>query len=97
MVDPAPISGQAIYAVLITLALMAGVAWLLRKNLVSRRGQGSISVETAVPLGERRSLVVIAVEGRRLLLGMTPTQISLVTELNKPFESVLDESSRSDG
>ncbi len=38
-------------------------------------------VETAVPLGERRSLVIVAVEGRRLLLGLTPAQVSLVTEL----------------
>jgi flagellar biogenesis protein FliO len=34
-----------------------------------------------VPLGERRSLVVVSVEGRRLLLGLTPAQVSLVTEL----------------
>jgi flagellar biogenesis protein FliO len=33
-------------------------------------------VETAVPLGERRSLVIVSVEGRRILLGLTPGQIS---------------------
>jgi flagellar biogenesis protein FliO len=38
-------------------------------------------VETAIPLGERRSLVIVSVEGRRLLLGLTTTNISLVTEL----------------
>jgi flagellar biogenesis protein FliO len=38
-------------------------------------------VETAIPLGERRSLVIVSVEGRRLLLGLTSTNISLVTEL----------------
>jgi flagellar biogenesis protein FliO len=83
MVDPAPISGSAMMAVLITLGLLAALAWF-----------------TAVPLGERRSLVVVTVEGRRLLLGLTPTQVSLVTELTaapaKSFESVLDESTRSD-
>ena len=36
------------------------------------RGSRAIAVETAVPLGERRSLVIVAVEGRRLLLGLTP-------------------------
>jgi flagellar protein FliO/FliZ len=101
MVDPAPISGSAMMAVLITLALMAAVAWFLRQTAAARRGAKSIAVETAVPLGERRSLVVVTVEGRRLLLGMTPTQVSLVTELTaapaKSFESVLDESTRSDG
>jgi flagellar biosynthetic protein FliO len=88
-------------AVFITIAVMAGLAWFLRKTAASRRGNRAISIETAVPLGERRSLVVVMVEGRRLLLGLTPTQVSLVTELTalpaKSFESVLDESTRSDG
>jgi flagellar biogenesis protein FliO len=34
-----------------------------------------------VALGERRSLVIVSVEGRRLLLGLTPTSMSLVAEL----------------
>ena len=97
MVDPAPISGQAILVVIITIGLLAALAWMLRKNLATRRHSRPITVETAVPLGERRSLVVVVVEGRRLLLGLTPSQVSLVTELNKPFESVLDESARSHG
>ena len=37
-----------------------------------------------MPLGERRSLMVVAIEGRRLLLGLTPMQVSLVTELTPP-------------
>jgi flagellar biogenesis protein FliO len=41
-------------------------------------------VETAVALGERRSLVIVSVEGRRLLLGLTPTTMQLVTELQTP-------------
>jgi flagellar biogenesis protein FliO len=32
-------------------------------------------------LGERRSLVVVAVENKRLLLGLTPNQVTLVAEL----------------
>ena len=44
----------------------------------------------AVPLGERRSLMVVAIEGRRLLLGLTPMQVSLVTELTTPpFDAAL--------
>ncbi len=70
-------------AVGIVLALVAGLAWLVRRGTLgplTGRG-GPIVVETAVSLGERRSLVVVAVEGRRLLLGVAPTQVSLVTEL----------------
>jgi len=34
--------------------------------------------------------MVVAIEGRRLLLGLTPMQVSLVTELTTaPFDSAL--------
>lgn len=75
------ISGQAYLSVFVVLALLAGAAWALKRTNTLRRGAPSIVVETAVPLGERRTLVVVAVEGRRLLLGMTPQSIALVTEL----------------
>ena len=74
---------QSMAAVLVVLGLVVALAWLLRRGAFGSRRPGSraIAVETAVPLGERRSLLIVAVEGRRLLLGMTPGQISMVTEL----------------
>jgi flagellar protein FliO/FliZ len=75
---------QSLFAVVVVLGLVAALAWLLRRGGFGalRPGSRNITVETAVPLGERRSLVIVAVEGRRLLLGMTPGQISMVTELD---------------
>jgi flagellar protein FliO/FliZ len=87
--DPVPISGQAILAVAVVLALVAAASWLLRRGTLLRRSKQAVTVETAVPLGDRRSLVIVAVEGRRLLLGLTPGQISLVTELQPPFGEAL--------
>jgi flagellar protein FliO/FliZ len=88
------ISLQSFLAVLVVLGLVGALAWLTRRGAFAslRRGAKVISVETAVPLGERRSLVIVAVEGRRILLGLTPGQISLVTELGPqpPFEQQLD-------
>lgn len=80
------ISFQSFAAVLIVLGLVAGLAWLLRRGAFAglTRGNRPITVETAVPLGERRQLVIVSVEGRRLLLGLTPGQISMVTELGTP-------------
>ena len=75
---------NAFLAVLIVLGLVAAMAWLLRRGslgALAGRG-GAINVETAVALGERRSLVIVSVEGRRLLLGLTPTTMQLVTELS---------------
>ena len=73
---------NSLLAVLIVLALVGVLAWLARKGTFARLASANrvVSIETAVPLGERRSLVVVAVEGRRLLLGLTPGQISVVTE-----------------
>jgi len=70
-------------AVLIVLGLVTALAWLLRRGslgALTGRG-GAINVETAASLGERRSLVIVSVEGRRLLIGLTPTSMQLVAEL----------------
>ncbi len=93
------ISYQSFLGVLIVLGIVAGLAWLARRGAFKTLGRSNrpITVETAVALGERRSLVIVAVEGRRLLLGLTPGQISMVTELGAPklpgsggFEARLD-------
>jgi len=70
-------------ATLVVLGLVAGLAWLVRRGPLARLASKNrpVAVETAIPLGDRRSLVIVTVEGRRLLLGTTPTSISLVTEL----------------
>ena len=65
----------------VVLALLAALAWFLRKTVAARRAGGAMHVETALALGERRSLVIVAVEGRRLVLGLAPNSVSLVTEL----------------
>lgn len=75
------ISAQAILTVFVVVAVLGGAAWALRRTNTMRRGRLPIVVETAVALGERRSLVVVSVEGRRLLLGLTPQSVGLVTEL----------------
>ena len=84
---------QSFAAVLIVLGLVGALAWLARRGAFQglRAGSKSMSIETAMPLGDRRSLVIVAVEGRRLLLGLTPTSVSMVTELAAPnFEKQLD-------
>jgi flagellar protein FliO/FliZ len=74
---------QSFFAAFVVLALVGGLAWLVRRGAFNglRGGSRTIAVETAVPIGDRRSLIIVAVEGRRLLLGLTPGQISMVTEL----------------
>jgi len=76
-------------AVFIVLGLLGAVAWLVRSGHLGRFGPrtSAVGVETAISLGERRQLVIVAVEGRRLLLGVTSAQVTLVTELqSRPME-----------
>lgn len=74
---------NSLLATLIVLALVVGISWLVRRGPLARLAASGkpVAVETAIPLGERRSLVIVTVEGRRLLLGLTSTSISLVAEL----------------
>ena len=69
-------------AIGIVIALLFGAAWALKRSKFGTTSK-TLVVETGVSLGERRSLVIVAVEGRRLLLGLTPAQISLVAELDE--------------
>ena len=73
---------QSLFAVLLVLGLVGALAFIARRGGLGKLGKrGPIAIETAVPLGERRSLVIVSVEGRRLLLGLTPASVSMVTEL----------------
>jgi flagellar biosynthetic protein FliO len=77
-------------AALIVLAIMAAFAWFVRTGRLGRLSArvSAISVETATSLGERRQLVIVSVEGRRLLLGLTQNSVTLVTELQPTPPSV---------
>lgn len=71
-------------ALVIVFGLLGVLAWLARRGTFGRfaaSAKGPIAVEASLPLGDRRSLMVVTIEGRRLLLGLTPMQVSLVTEL----------------
>jgi flagellar biosynthetic protein FliO len=96
--DLLPSLWRMLGALAVVLALVGGLAWLLRRGAIVRRRATGVGIESAVALGERRSLVIVSVEGRRLLLGLAPGSISLVTELQtKPFEQVLQQASGPEG
>ncbi len=66
------------------LAILAVFVWALRRGslrLSRFAPRGAVAVETAISLGERRSLAIVTVEGRRMLIGLTPASISLLSDL----------------
>lgn len=75
---------RTIVSLAAVLGLLGLFVWALRRGslrLSSFAPKGVIHVETATALGDRRQLAIVAVEGRRVLVGMTPTSIAFITEL----------------
>ncbi len=84
---------RTILSLLVVLALLGGSLWLIRRGGWQgglRKGPRPVQIETAVSLGDRRQLVIVSVEGRRLLLGVTPMHVALVTELSATAPSFPD-------
>ena len=83
---------RSLLAIAVVFGLLGALAWAARRGRLGffTRQPSHVRVEATVPLGERRSLMVVAIEGRRLLLGLTPMQVSLVTELTPPSPAPLD-------
>ena len=77
---------RSLLAIVVVFGVLGALAWAARRGRLGffTRQPSHVRVEATVPLGERRSLMVVAIEGRRLLLGLTPMQVSLVTELTQP-------------
>ena len=74
---------EAILATALVLALLLASSWFLRRRWPSRAGGGAMmSIETSLPLGDRRSLVIVVVDGHRLLIGLAPGQVRLVADLS---------------
>ena len=75
---------RTLLSLIVVLGLLGGCLWLIRRGGWQgglRKGPRAVQIETAVGLGDRRQLVIVSVEGRRLLLGVTPMHVGLVTEL----------------
>jgi flagellar biosynthetic protein FliO len=89
--DVLPSISRTALSLLAVLAIIGGLAWLLRRGVLRPKAAAGLRIETSLPLGDRRSLMIVTVEGRRLLLGMGPAHVSLVTELQEPasFEQAM--------
>ncbi len=85
---------RTLLSLLVVLGLLGGCLWLIRRGGWQgglRTGPRPVQVETAVSLGDRRQLVIVSVEGRRLLLGVTQMHVALVTELSASASAFSDE------
>ena len=84
------VTARAIGSLVAVLGLLGLSVWVLRRGslkLSSLAPKGTIAIETAMSLGERRSIAIVGVDGRRLLIGLTPTTISFLSDLSPKTSS----------
>lgn len=86
--NPPPSTGllQWLVSCFLVIGLILLLAWLLKKSrLVPAMAQNQLRVISALPLGNREKLLVVKVGEQQVLLGMTPTSINLLCQLETPL------------
>ncbi len=83
---------KVLSALLIVLGLMGFWAYLAKRYYPGLRGARyagpSIRVLGTVYLGSKRSIAVIGVQNKRLVVGMTPSSMTLLTTLEEEEEGL---------
>ena len=66
---------QMILGLIVILAVIAGAAWLMRRCAPLRSGEGAIRVIGGIALGTRERMVLVEVNGERVLVGIAPGRL----------------------
>lgn len=102
---------QAVGLLFLLVAVLCLVVWLVRRfgkfNFLPRPGslpRNALAMEAQLPLGPRKGLMVVRFLNRRLLLGVTDQQITLLTEEqaehepgNADFTQIMEDARRGAG
>ncbi|WP_214000050.1 flagellar biosynthetic protein FliO [Arsukibacterium sp.] len=80
-----PNSGISLTKIAISLAavllLVVALGWLFKKLTLRLPGSQHVKVICSVPLGQRERLLVIEIQGKQRVLGVTPQSINMLFEL----------------
>lgn len=84
------------FGLLVVLGVMLGLAWFVKRFVqVPGMARGKVQVIGGVSLGARERAVLLAVDGKRLLVGVAPGQVTtlmtLSDDLAEPAESFEDQ------
>ncbi len=72
-------------SLIIVLGLLFGLAWLYKKLAIKLPGSSHIKIISSVMLGPRERILVIEVQGKQKVLGVTSHQINMLFELDQPL------------
>ncbi len=77
---------QVLLALILVLALIVGMAWLMRRiGGLTQVGGGVVRVLGGVPVGQRERVVLIQVGSQQLLLGVAPGRVQTLHVLEEPI------------
>lgn len=92
---PAVSSGniaQIIFSLLLVLAVIALVAWMLKRMNAVRQGSGNLlKVLGATSVGQRERIVLVEVKDTWLVIGVGPGQIRTLHTLDRPEDFAPDD------
>lgn len=74
---------QMILGLALILVLIVGAAWLLRRFMPLRGGDGAIRVLGGLSLGSRERVVLLQVGETRLLVGVSPGRVATLHVLDE--------------
>ena len=86
--------GQMVLGLAVVLALIGAAAWFLRRHPRLRGAEGAIKVVGGLPLGTRERLLLIEIEGERLLLGVAPGRVQTLHRCEPSFSKSLSQAKK---
>ena len=83
---------QSLFSLMLVLALVVGLLYA-SKWFIQRRPRGGRRLRfiEAMSVSNKEKLVLIEIDDRQLLIGVSPQQVNLLTELERPVAAEADE------
>lgn len=78
--------GAMLLALIVVLAVIVGLAALVKKFNLKLQGNADMKVLSAMSLGTKERLMIVEVAGKKLLLGVTSQRIDCLKELPDTVE-----------
>jgi len=76
---------KIVISLTIVVAVVIGLGWMFKKLSLRMPGNRQIKVICALPLGQRERILVIEIQGKQRVIGVTAHNINFLFELENPL------------
>lgn len=77
--------GKIAISLALVILLVLGLGWLFKKLTLRLPGSRHMKVICTLPLGQRERILIIEIQGKQRVIGVTPHSINLLFELENPL------------